>query len=101
MGTLLLALVLGVATVLTPSSAFAWGAARKPPFPGLPRDLVAARANFGRVTLKLFGMLPWRVEEFAGALRRGFEGMRQRGAYSISAVVLFSAVRRKCSPSAC
>lgn len=143
-------MLVGVAAVLTPASAFAWGAAGhqlimrraidrlppelkpffehfreelvlrsndpdlwrnvpwdddanhfldfgikeygQPPFAELPRDFGAAQAKFGSVTLKRWGTLPWRVEELAGALRRGFEGMGRQGAYSISDVVLFSAV---------
>ncbi|MGC4080750.1 MAG: hypothetical protein QM736_01165 [Vicinamibacterales bacterium] len=64
----------------------------KPPFTELPRELGAAQAKFGATNLKKWGMLPWRVEEFQGSLRRAFEGVGRRGAYSISDVVLFSAV---------
>src|SRR4051812_28096912 len=63
----------------------------KPPFNELPRDYGAALAKFGAANLKRWGTLPWRVEEFAGSLRRSFEGMGRKGAYSISDVTLFSA----------
>ena len=63
----------------------------KPPFAELPREYGAALAKFGDANLKRWGMLPWRVEEFSGSLRRGFEGMGRKGQYSISDVILFSA----------
>lgn len=63
----------------------------RPPFVELPRERGAAVAKFGEANLKRWGMLPWRVEEMAGSLRRGFEGMGKSGAYSISDVILFSA----------
>jgi hypothetical protein len=63
----------------------------KPPFNELPRDYGAALAKFGAANLKRWGTLPWRVEEFAGSLRRSFDGMGRKGAYSISDVTLFSA----------
>lgn len=63
----------------------------KPPFAELPREHGAALAKFGEANLKRWGTLPWRVEEFSGSLRRGFEGMGRKGQYSISDVILFSA----------
>jgi hypothetical protein len=62
----------------------------KPPFSELPRERGAAQAKFGAANLNKWGTLPWRVEEMAGSLRRGFEGMGKSGAYSISDVILFS-----------
>jgi len=62
----------------------------KPPFAELPRERGAALAKFGEANLKRWGTLPWRIEEMAGSLRRGFEGMGKNGAYSISDVILFS-----------
>jgi len=62
----------------------------KPPFSELPRERGAAQAKFGAANLNRWGMLPWRIEEMAGSLRRGFEGMGKSGAYSISDVILFS-----------
>lgn len=64
----------------------------KPPFTALPREWGAAQAKFGAANLKRWGTLPWRVEEMAGSLQRSFEGMGRSGAYSISDVILFSAV---------
>jgi hypothetical protein len=63
----------------------------KPPFRELPREYGAAVAKFGLANLKRWGTLPWRVEEFSGSLRRGFEGMSRRSPYAISDVILFSA----------
>src|SRR5689334_20829955 len=63
----------------------------KPPLAALPRERGAALAKFGEANLKPWGTLPWRIEEMAGSLRRGFEGMGKNGAYSISDVILFSA----------
>jgi hypothetical protein len=54
----------------------------KPPFAELPRERGAALAKFGAGKLKRWGTLPWRVEEIAGSLRRGFDGMARQGAYS-------------------
>ena len=64
----------------------------KPPFGELPREYGAAVAKFGINTVKRNGMLPWRVEEMAGNLRRGFEGMAKQQPYAISDVTLFAAV---------
>ena len=44
------------------------------PFTELPRDYDAALEKFGRATLERNGLLPWRLAEFFGQLRRGFEG---------------------------
>ncbi|MGE3958796.1 MAG: hypothetical protein AB7H96_18945 [Vicinamibacterales bacterium] len=63
----------------------------KPPFTELPREYGAAVAKFGITNVKRWGTLPWRVEELAGSLRRGFEGIGKREPYAISNVVLFSA----------
>jgi hypothetical protein len=63
----------------------------KPPFTELPREYGAALAKFGAANVKRWGTLPWRVEEFSGNLRRGFEGIGRKGQYSISDVILFSA----------
>src|SRR3954468_9533271 len=62
----------------------------KPPFNELPRERGAALAKFGAANMTRWGTLPWRVEEMAGSLRRGFEGMGRSGSYSISDVILFS-----------
>ncbi len=63
----------------------------RPPFAELPRERGTAVAKFGRATVLRLGVLPWRIEEMAGNLRRGFEGMARQGLYDISNVVLFSA----------
>jgi hypothetical protein len=63
----------------------------KPPFSELPRERGTAVAKFGQSTILRLGVLPWRIEEMAGNLRRAFEGMGRRGPYDISNVVLFSA----------
>ena len=62
-----------------------------PPFAALPREHGAALAKFGAVTLKKYGLLPWREEEMAGSLRRAMEGMGRGGTYAASDTVLFSA----------
>jgi hypothetical protein len=64
----------------------------KPPFVELPRERGTAVAKFGQATVLRLGVLPWRIEEMAGSLRRGFEGMGRHGLYDISNVVLFAAV---------
>src|SRR5439155_469943 len=51
----------------------------KPPFVELPRERGTAVAKFGESTVRRLGFLPWRIEEMAGNLRRGFEGMGRRG----------------------
>lgn len=61
------------------------------PFNELPRDYDAALQKFGRATLERNGLLPWRVSEFYGHLRRGFEGFRRPGGYAATDVILFSA----------
>jgi hypothetical protein len=61
------------------------------PFTGLPRDYDAALQKFGRSTLERNGLLPWRLAEFFGQLRRGFEGFGRKSAFSTTDVILFSA----------
>lgn len=61
------------------------------PFAALPRDYDAAVEKFGVETLKKYGTLPWREEEFFGDLRRTFESF-DRGTYATSNAVLFAAV---------
>ncbi|MFN7913770.1 MAG: hypothetical protein U0Q55_00425 [Vicinamibacterales bacterium] len=63
----------------------------KPPFTELPRDYTAAVAKFGVTNVKKWGTLPWRLEEMAGNLRRGFEGIGKKEPYAISNVVVFAA----------
>ena len=62
------------------------------PFRELPREYGAALERFGMATLKRNGLLPWRVAELFGNLRRGFEGFAREGAYAPNDVVLFAPV---------
>jgi len=64
----------------------------KEPFAELPRDYDAALQKFGATVLRRNGLLPWRVAEQFGNLRRGFEGFTRNSPYTSSDVVLFSAV---------
>jgi hypothetical protein len=58
----------------------------------LPRDFGAALERFGAATLRQNGLLPWRVAEMFGELRRAFGGFSTNHPYVVSNVVLFSAV---------
>jgi hypothetical protein len=62
------------------------------PFNDLPRDYGAALEKFGRSTLNRLGMLPWRLSEEFGNLRRAFEGFKRESAYGPGDVVLFAPV---------
>ena len=62
------------------------------PFAGLPREYGAAIEKFGMPTLKRYGLLPWRVAEEFGNLRRAFGGFSRNVRYAPSDVVLFSAI---------
>src|SRR5579862_3115706 len=62
------------------------------PFQALPRERGAALEKLGAPALKRIGMLPWRVEEEFGNLRRAFEGAGRNTSYAASEVVLFAAV---------
>jgi len=62
------------------------------PFTLLPRELGAAIEKFGFPTLKKNGLLPWRVEEEFGNLRRAFQGLGRGAPYAAGDVVLFAAV---------
>ena len=62
------------------------------PFTALPRELGTAIEKFGAGTLRKNGMLPWRAAEFAGNLRRTFEGFTRGALYGPSDLVLFSGV---------
>jgi hypothetical protein len=62
------------------------------PFAALPRDYGAAIEKFGAATLKRYGLLPWRVAEQFGNLRRGLEGFTRQAPYATSDTVLFAAV---------
>jgi hypothetical protein len=62
-----------------------------PPFVALPRALDAAVEKFGMATLQRRGMLPWRVEEVFGLLRRAMEGFARRQAYAEGNTILYAA----------
>jgi hypothetical protein len=64
----------------------------KPPFAALPRDYGAALEKFGPVTLERNGLLPWRLAEMFGQLRRAFEGAGRNAQYALSNIVLYTAV---------
>ena len=49
------------------------------PFRELPRDYTAAVAKFGADRIRNTGLLPWRVEEYYGNLRRAFADYPRRG----------------------
>jgi hypothetical protein len=61
------------------------------PFAGLPRDYAAAVARFGVERIEENGVLPWRVEEMHGNLRRAFEAYRRRGPFGRNDILLYSA----------
>ncbi|MQA28268.1 MAG: hypothetical protein GEU82_00305 [Luteitalea sp.] len=62
------------------------------PFKELPREYGAALEKFGDATLKRYGLLPWREAEMFGNLVRAFEGFSRDQPYTVTNVVLFSAV---------
>src|ERR1700745_2343504 len=62
------------------------------PFTALPRDRDHAVEKFGMATVRRNGMLPWRVQEMFGNLRRAFEGFKRGTPYGPSDVILFSGV---------
>lgn len=61
------------------------------PYAGLPRDLTAALAKFGRTRMDDAGYLPWRVEEMQGNLRRAFESYGRGTVFARHDVLAFSA----------
>jgi hypothetical protein len=62
------------------------------PFAALPREYGAAIEKFGMATLRRNGVLPWRLAEEFGNLRRAFEGFARGSLYAPSDAVLFAAV---------
>src|SRR5215471_5550078 len=62
------------------------------PFAALPRDYDSAITKFGAATLKKNGLLPWRLEEEFGNLRRAMEGTGRGTGFAGGNTVLFSAV---------
>jgi hypothetical protein len=61
------------------------------PFAVLPRELGAGIEKYGVETVRRHGTLPWRAAEFAGHLRRSFEGFKHGAQYGPSNLVLYSA----------
>lgn len=61
------------------------------PFTALPRELDAAIEKFGTAAVRRHGLLPWRVEELFGNLRRTFEGFKRNQLYAAGNTVLYSA----------
>jgi hypothetical protein len=62
------------------------------PFRDLPREYGAAIEKFGAATLRRNGLLPWRVSEEFGNLRRAMEGFTRHAPYAPTDVVLFTGV---------
>lgn len=62
------------------------------PFAALPRDYSAAVEKFGAAAVTRNGMLPWRLAEMYGNLRRSFEAFARNAPYTVSDTILFSAV---------
>ena len=62
------------------------------PFAALPRDYDSAVNKFGVATLKKNGLLPWRLEEEFGNLRRAMEGAGRGTGFASGNTVLFAAV---------
>ncbi len=62
------------------------------PFTVLPREYGAAIEKFGTATIKRNGMVPWRVSEMFGSLRRTFETFKRGSPYGQSDLILFSGV---------
>ena len=61
------------------------------PYAGLPRDLEAAIAKFGRERIDENGVVPWRAEEMHGNLRRAFEAYQRRGPFGQFDILFYSA----------
>jgi hypothetical protein len=61
------------------------------PFTALPREYGAALEKFGIASLRRNGMLPWRLAEITGNMRRTFEAFTRGSAYGPSDLILFSA----------
>lgn len=68
-----------------------WEGYGKEPFLELPRDYTAAVAKFGRARIHDNGIVPWRVEEMFGNLRRAFQDYERRGAFGQIDIIHFSA----------
>ena len=61
------------------------------PFAALPREYDAAVEKFGVATVRRHGLLPWRMMEEFGNLRRVFQGFPRNQAYVEGNTVLFAA----------
>ena len=61
------------------------------PFVALPREYDAAVEKFGVATVRRHGLLPWRVMEEFGNLRRVFQGFTRNQSYGEGNAVLFAA----------
>lgn len=62
------------------------------PFTALPREYGAAVEKFGITLLRGYGLLPWRQAEQFGQLGREFVELKRGAPYTVSNIVLFSAV---------
>jgi hypothetical protein len=62
------------------------------PFAALPREYGAALEKFGIATLRRNGMVPWRLAEEFGNLRRAFESFTRQSSYATGEAALFAAV---------
>ena len=62
------------------------------PFKDLPREYDAALKKHGIDKLRQNGLVPWRTQEIAGRLIRGFEALRKNGPYAQSDIRFFSAI---------
>lgn len=64
------------------------------PFEGLPREYDAAVQKFGRAFVHEQGLLPWRVQEFHGRLRRAFEALKRDRPpiYTLDDIAFYSAI---------
>jgi len=68
-----------------------WEGYGRYPYTGLPRDLTAAIAKFGRERIEQNGTVPWRAEEYFGNLRRAFESYARRGPFGSFEILFFAA----------
>ena len=63
------------------------------PFPDLPRDYDRAVERYGVEVVRQNGLVPWRIAEMYGRLRRAFEDQRTGGSeYALSNARFYSAV---------
>jgi hypothetical protein len=70
------------------------------PFGALPREYGAAVGKFGADAVQSNGLLPWRVDEEFGNLRRAFAAFRG-SSYGAADIVLFAAVSAHYIQDAC